>query len=300
MTLPNGISRKYILGLGDVVTVSEPEYIRLLNEHPDIGRPDQGRLPTAISALLYATQFHTSGFNNEYCVPYTTTGYGGYNARLGRTIENLKNGFTDGQFKEISQLVWSDLSNTEVATALVKLVGPTIIGLRPGITVPDRIIQLMGEMDLTMLVSSPFQYFKARSARHQIETWVKSLDQFRDEEHVIDIVHDLINVYLGFTRGLLTLRGISDHDRIESFISSHPILPVSARTPFRDTTVDGLFEGDPLRRDRTMIVLENGEAARKTGDVSFVFGMGDGERQCPFQNLFMYTCDKVLTHRPGS
>lgn len=169
------------------------------------------------------------------------------------------------------------------------------MGLAPDTSIPDDVISAMGEMNLEKM--SPMQYFRARRARKKIEDWVSGLEQFKDEPHIIDIVHDLVNVYLGFTRGLMILRDIGEEDA-ETHLCNNAILPVSARTPLRETTLDGLFPEDrPLRKDRTVIVMKNGEAAKQTHDLRFVFGMGNETRLCPFRHLFMETSEAVVEMR---
>lgn len=198
--------------------------------------------------------------------------------------------------QEMAALVWSDVDAKELSKRLVYIVGPTVVGLSPEAKIPEDVVSAMGEMDLEKM-ASPVQYFRARRARRKVEDWVLGLEEFKNEPHVIDVVHDLVNVYLGFSRGLMALRELGEED-VETLLCNNPILPVSPRTPLKDTTLDGLFPEDyPLKKDRTVIVMNNGKAAKEAQDVRFVFGMGNEMRLCPFRHLFMETCESVIAKR---
>lgn len=242
--------------------------------------------------LLRATQFYApSPSGPAYAVAFVTTGQDDQAARRERVIRNLSAGFTEQQVSEIGKLVHSDLDKYEVAKRVVRLVGPRVIGLPEGVCIPEDILDCMPDMELTYLLN-PIYYVKSCWARAKVQRWAS--EQFPEENHVVDIAHDLVTLFHGFSTGLVRLRDMEGDD-VSEYLGRNPILPVSVRIPRVDTTVDGLFPADaPLLKDKTVIVMNNGAAAKETLDLDFVFGMGSKARQCPFRHLFVSTSEKIM------
>lgn len=296
--LPDPISRICIPHILDIVTVSSPHHLRLINAHQDIARADYASPNSLLIPLLSATQFHTPALTPSFSLAFTTSaGNPDYPARLRRVEENLKQPLSQDQLDQLADLVWSDLTPELLAPRLVRLLAPQFLALRPTTTIPDDILAAMAHMH-PAAISGPLQYLRARRARRKIELWVSDLDEFRDERNIVDVVHDLVNIYLGLTQALLLLRDIPRGKDLHTHLCENPVLPASVRTPIRDTTVGGLFPEDaPLTKDRTIIIMKNGEAAKETHDMSFVFGMGSEKRVCPFKNMFMDTCKTLVERR---
>lgn len=290
--LPENVTRRNIPLMGDVVTVSNPQILRTLVDHPDIARPDQGTLPTPMAFLLHATQFYAhSAHGTDYPVAFTTTAQDDQAQRRARVVQNLSSGFTDEQVDKMRELVRSEKEQYDVAKEVVRLVGPGIIGLPEGEKIPEDILDAMQVMDLHHILN-PISYFKARLARGKVQRWVA--ESFPEEEHIVDIAHDLVTLFHGFSTGLVGLRAMQGND-IAAHLGRNPILPASIRIPRITTTCGGLFPEDaPLEKDKTVIVMDNGSCAVETLDLDFVFGMGSKHRQCPFRHLFVSTGEKIM------
>lgn len=292
-SLPPGVIRRKIPLLLDLVLISNPALIRTLATHPEIIRPEQANPPALFRAAVYATQFY-SPLDDQYSVAFNSDSCNSQPARRQRVFDQLNSCFTDSDIEKLTSLVRGNLQAPRFSHAVARVSLPRIIPFLEGDDhlIPEYILDAISVISLKRLSSSVTAYFDARTARKTVIKYLR--ETFPEEKYISDFLHDAVTAYHGFSAALLLLRDIQPGQNLETFMTQHPILPLTMRMPLQTTTLDGLFEDDPLVQGFTIIVLQLGDAAKKSEDINFVFGAGVEKRMCPFKQTFLETAERIL------
>lgn len=291
-TLPPGVVRKSMpFVTRDFVTISDPDLIRVVSSHSDIGRPASVTLPFLFRAFFHASKFYYPP-EDSWAAVFQTDGEKEQSLRRQNTIDSLVKGFNQDQINRIEGLIKGNDDLPSLGVKCAKIVAEVILPISQGEELPDEVAKAsydtLKDFPDTF---NPIKYLNGRRARATVENYVRKL--LPNEKYPGDIAHNLGAAAQGFSAAIQLLQGKITHDVVPT-LSKDAMIKGVLRAPLCNTTLDGLFpEDNPLIPGTSLIALDIGTAAAETEDASFLFGVGTNHRQCPFKSLFLDTVNDI-------
>ncbi len=276
---PRRITIPFIL---DLITVSEPDQIQKIETSGDVDRLhayDTKSLPLWIKRYFKSTKFHDDKRDLWFC-PFESASNPTYQPRRNYLQEKVDTGYSQEDVKKIAQLLKTNAKNEVLAHEMVQVVNQRFFGEE----IPQRITELAKDTVQSFTeVISPFRYRRGIKAQEQIMDYCEQ--KLPSHAHILDVGHNIGEVVQATAGALRKLKDNLDEPVEEIFTLNAPT-PQVPRIAIKSSTFDGLLSS-PTKPGKSVLIFKISEAAAKTKDIFFTFGVGRKERACVFQDFFV-------------
>jgi hypothetical protein len=265
----------------DMVVVSDPEQIRHIDASGDVDRlhvNGTAALPWWVRFFFSATKFHDDR-RDLWFVPFESAADPSYPERHAYLQAKVDEGYTRNDVVTIADMLTAQVDDGTLAHAMVQVVNRRFFTKEipcPITRAAKETLQSFGE------AKSPARYRRARQARAEILDYCEK--NLEPGVHELDVSHNIGEVVQA-TAGALRRLSENIDTPIEEIFTQYAPTPQVPRVAVRRSRLGGLL-WLPTRPGWTIVILKNGKAAAKTGDLFFTFGTGRPERACVFMNFF--------------
>lgn len=266
----------------DVIIVSDPEQIKLIETSGDVDRLhtyDTASLPWWVKLYFSSTKFHDQQRDLWFC-PFESSNNPTYHPRRAYLEEKVAISYQQEDVKKIADLLRSNASDEVLADTMVQIVNRRFFGQDIPAEISHTAKYTVQDLKEAIL---PWKYIKGQKSQQKVMDYCEhSLPQ---NVHILDVGHNIGEVVQSTSVSLRQLKDNLDQPIEQIFTTYAPTRQVP-RIAVKSSTFDGMLSS-PTNPGKTVLLFMIAKAAAKTRDLAFTFGTGSSERECVFKDFFL-------------
>lgn len=273
----------------DIVFISDVEQFLTANNDPAIDhlhRVDTKKLPRWAQWYFEGTHFH-NGPRDKWFLAFEPKTSPSYAERRATHDRLLSTEYTPEAVQRVAALIRAGADEDAIADAVAQ----TVIGgnLLSGTEIPTSLVQTARHFLRPQITDAlvPGHYAASKKAQEACYEWCAA-GRTPPGLHTSDMVHAFGSVITKMAFAITTLRSSSLDTPIQTLFTraKNTPTPTTPRVFVQKTTLNGILSY-PSVPEKTVVLLNNSQAAQATNDLFFTLGAGQpGNRVCAFKDYF--------------